>query len=99
MTETTTTTPKATQSDANKRYTRAVAALKTKYATEFQALLEAEYAKDGVAYKRRLTPAERDTKAVEQARAKAAEKMQQILSIYPDLAPVTAAVQAEAEAV
>lgn len=84
MTDTTTTTetPAKTQSDANKRYTRAVAALKAAHGDEFLALLEAEYAKDGLTYKRRMTAEERDAKATADARAKAAAKVAELAAIY-----------------
>ena len=74
-----------TQSAANKRYTRAVAALKKAHANEFQTLLAAEWTKDGAAYRPRLTPAERDAKTVAEARAKAAEKAVALMATYPDL--------------
>lgn len=95
MTETTTATPKAA-SNASKHYAAAEKALREAHRDEFEALLAAEYEKAGETRIRRLTPAERDAKIAAEARAKAEAKMQEILQVYPDLAPVTAAVQSEA---
>jgi len=67
---------------SSKRYTRAVAALKAAHADEFQALMDAEYAKDGVVRVRRLTPEERDAKTVAEAKAKAAAKVAELRAIY-----------------
>jgi len=86
MTDTTTETPKVT-SNASKHYAAAEKALREAHKDEFEALLSAQYEAAGETRVRRLTATERHAKMAEEARAKAAAKLQEILNVYPDLTP------------
>ena len=61
--------------NANQRYGAAMQALKAMFPDQFQQLLEQEYAKDGVAYKRRRTAEEREAAERETKRAAAQAKI------------------------
>ena len=86
---------------ANQAYVAAEKALKEAHKVEFEALLDAEYEKAGVARKRRLSAEERakkvaEEKAAKEAAKKAAERekaqatLDALLATYPDLQPTSA---------
>jgi hypothetical protein len=69
----------------NQRYAAAEKELRKAHQDEFQALLEAEYAKDGVTYRPRLSAAERAARDEARKREAAAERIRKIKEQFPDL--------------
>lgn len=69
-------------------YGRAQTALRKAHEDEFRALLEAEYAKEGLEYRPRRSAEERAAVAEAEARAKAAARIRTLVEKFgPDVVP------------
>jgi hypothetical protein len=73
------------KSKAQALYAEAESVLRAKYAEEFDAILDGLYARDGVTRKRRLSAEQRAEVERQEAEAKAAAKIEEMLAKYPSL--------------
>jgi hypothetical protein len=76
------------QSKANALYTKATAQLRADHREEFEKILEQCYRDEGLVYKKRLTPEEREAKENLEKRQKAMAELEKIYGEHPELRPV-----------
>lgn len=73
------------KSKAQALYAEAESVLRTKYAEEFDSILDGLYEREGITRKRRLTAEQRAEVEAKEAEAKAEAKIAEMLAKYPGL--------------